>query len=221
MSGARASSASGGFTLIEILLAMALVALMLVGLNTFVFSMGELWGKNTDVRLFDLHVRAVTRYLQNEVRAATLPPAAAPNSTPIGIQMVTPANGVSDNLITFMLLSGSRILNWPDRPLPEVVCSLQVRQGQGLFLLWHSDSEMHFNEDPPRETLISPMVTAIEFDYFDQDFNKWTTETLLRKDAGGNPLAPQRLRVEFKYGKLTRESFVNLAGVPQGVPNIW
>ena len=221
MSGGGPSAARGGFTLIEVLLAMALVALMLVGLNTFVFSMGELWGKNSDLRLFDQHVRAVTRYLQNEVREASLPPAGAPTATPIGVQMITPANGASDNLITFMLLSGSRILNWPDRPLPEVVCSFQVRQGQGLFMLWHSDSEVHFNDDPPRETLVSPMVTAIEFDYFDADFNKWTTETILRKDSGGNPLTPQRLRIEFKYGKLTRESFVSLPVVPQGMPNIW
>ena len=56
-----------GFTLIEVVLAMALVALILVGLNLFVFSMGELWGKNTDVRLFDQHVRAVTRFLQREM----------------------------------------------------------------------------------------------------------------------------------------------------------
>ena len=52
-----------GFTLLEILLSLALVALMLVALNTFVFSMGELWGKNTDIRLFEQHVRAVTRAL--------------------------------------------------------------------------------------------------------------------------------------------------------------
>ena len=64
-----------GFTLLEILLSLALVSLMLVALNTFVFSMGELWGRNADVRLFDQHVRAVTRFLQHELRAAVLPPA--------------------------------------------------------------------------------------------------------------------------------------------------
>ena len=35
-----------GFSLIEVVLAMALVGLVLVGLNTFIFSMSELWGKN-------------------------------------------------------------------------------------------------------------------------------------------------------------------------------
>jgi prepilin-type N-terminal cleavage/methylation domain-containing protein len=209
------------FTLIEVLLSMALVGLVLVGLNTFMFSMGELWGKGTDVRLFDQHVRAVTRYLQREMIRATLPPAAAVNSTPIGVQPVTPASGTQENLITFMQLSGGRILKWPDVPLPEVMCSLEVRRDQGLFMLWHSDLENHYNDEPPRETLVSPFVTALAYDYYDTDFNKWTTETALRTDSGGNPLAPQRLRITFTYNRLTREALVNLPGTPAGMPNPW
>src|SRR5262245_29771708 len=53
---------SSGFTLLEILLAVALVGLVLVALNTFVFSMGELWGQRSEVRLFEQHVRAVVRF---------------------------------------------------------------------------------------------------------------------------------------------------------------
>jgi prepilin-type N-terminal cleavage/methylation domain-containing protein len=209
------------FTLIEIVLAMALVGLVLVGMNTFIFSMGELWGRNTDVRLFDQHVRAVTRFLQREMVRATLPPAASTGATPVGIQPITPRGGTQENLITFEELSGNRILSWPDVPLPEVFCSLQVRRDKGLFLLWHSDLENHFYDDPPRETLVSPFVTALAYDYFDADFNKWTTETALRMDSSGNPLAPQRLRVTFAYEKLTREAVVTVPATSQGLPNPW
>ena len=116
--------ASRGFTLLEILLALALVALLLVSLNTFVFSMGELWGQNADVRLFERHTGAVTRFLEHELRAAVLPPAARANSTPVALQEVTPQGGITDKLLTFELPAGSRLISWPDRPLPEVVCSL-------------------------------------------------------------------------------------------------
>jgi prepilin-type N-terminal cleavage/methylation domain-containing protein len=209
------------FTLIEVLLSMALVGLVLVGMNTFIFSMGELWGKGTDIRLFDQHVRAVTRYLQREVIRASLPPAAAVNSTPMGVQQVTPQNGAQDNLITFMQLSGGRMLRWPEVPLPEVYCSLQVRRDQGIFMLWHSDLENHFNDEPPRETLISPFATGLAYDYFDKDFNRWTTETALRTDSGGNPLPPQRLRITFMYNGLKRESLISLPGTAAGLPNPW
>jgi prepilin-type N-terminal cleavage/methylation domain-containing protein len=210
-----------GFTLIEVILSIALAALILVGLNTFLFAMGELWGKNTDVHLFDQHVRAVTRFLQAEVRRACFPPAAAVNSTPLGVSPITPASGGQDNLITFMELSGGRILTWPDIPLPEVYCSFQVRRGQGLYMLWHSDLENHFNDDPPRETLVSPFITGLAYDYFDTDFNKWTTETTLRTDSGGNPLPPQRLRVTFAYGGMTRVTFITVPSTGQGLPNAW
>ena len=88
-------------------------------------------------------------------------------------------------------------------------------------MLWHSDLENHFNDDPPRETLVSPFVTALAYDYFDSDFNKWTTETALRTDSSNNPLPPQRLRVTFTYEKLTRVALVMVPAVGQGLPNPW
>jgi prepilin-type N-terminal cleavage/methylation domain-containing protein len=212
---------SRGFTLIEIILSVALVGLVMVGLNTFIFSMSELWGKNTDVRLFDQHVRAVTRFLQREIVHASLPPAAAANATPVGVQQITPSGAPQENLITFMELSGSRIFTWPSVPLPEVYCSLQVRRDKGLYMLWHSDLENHFNDDPPRETLVSPFVTGLAYDYFDTDFNKWTTETALRTDSSNNPVPPQRLRITFTYEKLTREALVIVPAVGQALPNPW
>jgi prepilin-type N-terminal cleavage/methylation domain-containing protein len=207
-----------GFTLVEVIIAMALVGLVLVAMNTFVFSMGELWGRNGEVRLFDQHVRAVTRFLQRELRTAALPPAGVPNSAPIGVSQVRPETGISDNLRTFTLLSGSRMITWPDRGLPEVVCSLQVRQGQGLVLLWHSDLESHFTEDPPRETLLTPYATSLAYDYFDPSTSRWSTENTVRKDNTGNAIVPQRLRLGFSYAHMTRETFVDLPTTPQGLP---
>lgn len=202
-------------------MAMALVALVMVGLNTFVFSMGELWGRNSDVRLFEQHVRAVTRYLQGEMLRASLPPAAAVNATPVGVQQITTASAQSDKMVTYMQLAGGRILRWPGRPLPEVYCSLEVRRDQGLYMLWHSDLENHFNDDPPRETLVSPFVTGLSYDYYDGDLSHWTTETVLRTDNAGNPVPPQRLRLTFTYRKLTEEAMVAVPATKAGLPNPW
>ena len=210
--------ARGGFTLLEILLSLALVSLMLVALNTFIFSMGEIWGRNTDVRLFDRHVRAVTRFLDHELRAAAFPPAARANSTPIALQEVRPQNGMMENLLTFELPAGSRLFTWPDRPLPEVVCSFQARPNEGLILLWHSRLEKNFDTDAPRETVVTPLVSALTYDYFDPDFNRWTTETALKLNPQGKPMAPQRLRLKFTYGKMARESVVTLPTPGEALP---
>ena len=65
-----------GFSLLEILVAVALLGMLLLALNVFIFSMGEIWGRNSEQRLFDQHVRAVTRHVENLLRSATLSPAA-------------------------------------------------------------------------------------------------------------------------------------------------
>ncbi len=197
---------------------MALVGLLLVALNTFIFSMGELWGRNTDVRLFEQHARAVTRFLDHELRSAALPPFARANSTPIALQEIKPQDGMMENLLTFELPAGSRLLRWPDRPLPEVVCSFQVRPGQGLILLWHSRLEKNFDTDAPRETIVTPLVSALAYDYFDADFNRWTTETALKLDPEGKPMTPQRLRLSFGYNKMKSETVITLPATGEALP---
>src|SRR5205085_7702976 len=128
----------------------------------------------------------------HELPASALAPAARPNSTPIGLQEIKPQNGMMENMLTFELPGGSRFFTWPDRPLPEVVCSFTVRPNEGLILLWHSRLEKNFDTDPPRETVVTPLVTALAYDYYDADFNRWTTETALKLDPQGKPMTPQR-----------------------------
>ena len=62
------------FTLVEVLVAMAIATLIIVSVTTLLFSMGELWGRNSDARLFDLHARNLTRFIQRELATASLPP---------------------------------------------------------------------------------------------------------------------------------------------------
>lgn len=218
---ARAPSPAA-FTLIEILLALALVSLVLVALNLFVFSMGELWGRNSERRLFDQHVRAVSRFLEHELRGATLPPAAvattAASATPITLEEIRPQNASAEKLLTFDLPAGSRLFTWPDRPLPEVVCSLQVRPNEGLVFLWHSRLEKNFDTDPPRESVVTPLVTALAYDYYDATTSRWTTEATMKTDSQGQQMTPQRLRFTFTYGKLTREAVITLPSPSLALP---
>ena len=82
-----------GFTLLELMIALVLVAGVLVGLNTFVFSMSELWVRNRDWRLFDQHVRAVTRFLEHELRQGALPPSVVTGTRSVEAQEVAVAFG--------------------------------------------------------------------------------------------------------------------------------
>jgi len=133
----------------------------MVALNTFLFSMGELWGRNADVHLFDQHVNAVTRFLAHEMQTATFPPSAKANATPVTAVLITPANGAPDHLDHFR----------PDCRQPDSLLARHVFAGsrlfaagadnQGLYLLWQSRLETRFGTDPPRELLLTPLVTAM------------------------------------------------------------
>jgi hypothetical protein len=123
-----------------------------------------------------------------------------------------------DKMLTFDLPAGSRLFTWPASPLPEVVCSFQARQNEGLILLWHSRLEKNFDTDSPRETIVTPLVSALTYDYYDVDAMRWTTETALKMDPQGQPMTPQRLRLKFNYGKLVRESVVTLPSPTEGMP---
>lgn len=207
-----------GFTLLEIMVALAITGMLMVALNTFIFSMGELWGRNTDLRLFDRHVRAVTRFLESEMRAAARPPAGVAKQAPIAVQEIRTQAGATETLLTFELFEGSRIFVWPGQPLPEVVCSLSVREGAGLLFLWHSRLEKDFADQPPRETVVSPLVSAMSYDYYDASFKNWKNETEPRRNAEGEYEAPQRLRLKFTYRERTQEVVLLLPTVTQGVP---
>lgn len=204
----------------EVLIAIAITGLVFVGMNTFVFSMGEIWGRNSDKRLFDQHVRAVTRFLERELRNAAFPPAIAPGQQePFVPAEVRPSGGISEQLLTFDLPEGSRLIAWPERPLPEVVCAFQARERQGLFLLWRSRLEERFDEDPPRELLVTPFGSSLAYDYYDADTKRWQTDTRLRRDSTNTLLTPQRLRIKFVHGALTRESILTLPAAREGLPN--
>jgi prepilin-type N-terminal cleavage/methylation domain-containing protein len=209
---------SRGFTLVEMLLALALVGLVMVGLNTFVFSMTELWGRNLEPRRFDQHVRAVTRFLEHELRTAALPPSAVAGTPGIVPKELRTAAGVTEDLLTFELPAGSRLLAWPERPLPEVVCALALRRDEGLVLLWHSRLERDYATEPPRETVLTPLATGLAYDYYDPAFRKWESVPALRKGTTGELEAPGRVRLTFTHGTLTRESVITLPTATEGLP---
>jgi prepilin-type N-terminal cleavage/methylation domain-containing protein len=206
----------GGFTLLELLLSLALVGLLLVAMNQFIFSMGELWGRGVDVRLFDQHVRAVTRFLEQTLHSTGMPSARGVQA--LAAQDVRLPDGPRTTLLTFELPAGSRVIPWPAGPLPDVVCALGVRQDQGLTLYWHSRLEEHFADEPPRATVLTPLVTGLSYDYYNATLNSWQNYPTLQRDNSGQWQLPTRLRLRFVYGKLTRETIVTLPAAGTALP---
>lgn len=204
------------FTLLEILVATALLGALLLAMNTFVFSMSEIWGRGGERRLFDQHVRAVTRHVEKLVRSSTLAPAAL--ASPGRALSVRELRGTGESLLNFELPAGDRVLAWPGSPLPEVVCALAVRPEQGLVLYWHSRLETRFAENPPRMTVLTPFGAGIAYDYYQSDFKTWQRQPRLQQDREGKWRLPDRLVLQFAHGGLSAETTVTLPAVQDGLP---
>lgn len=244
----RALSRSAGFTLIEVLVSVFIGGALVVAVVMFAFSMSELWGNGSEVRLFDQHVRGVARFLDNLVRQAEPPPAepqtgvqnspgaaeeAAANANPEAAQERPSATELpivwqkargrefgSEEYLTFEVRESPGVLPWPEQPLPSVVCALRLDPRRGLFLLWKSRLEVDFETDSPREMRVSPYVTAMSYLYYDTTSNnpRWETMDRPRTVGAGEREVPQRLRLTFEYQGESRTADIVLPGIAQGAP---
>ena len=207
------------FTLIEVLLALTLLATLLIAINQFVFNITEVWTKDQDRFVFVQHTRAVTRHLDGMLQTAAN---SARSGTPVvggpaGAEVRQPEGGTAD-LLAFDLPVGDRLFVWPTTPLPEVQCALAWRQDEGLVLYWKSRLEIDFADANPRMTVLSPFVTGLSYDYFDEDTESWTTEDRLEKDGAGNFAAPRRIRLKFQRKDVVIEETIVLPVSQEGLP---
>ncbi|BET65389.1 hypothetical protein ASA1KI_03070 [Opitutales bacterium ASA1] len=228
----RRRRAKGGFSLPEILVAIVIGAGLVVAAMTFAFSMGELWGNGSEARLFDQHVRGVTRFLENVLQQARPPPVEAESSIQAGSAQTAeqsivwqaprgrPGAGVRDQLLTFELPESPGVFAWPERPLPFVVCALRVDPREGLFLQWKSRLEIDFADTAPREMRLSPFVTGLTYYYYDDDENNpsWEERSDPKQTTPQVLEVPRRIRLTFTYEDVTREVNLMLPGVANGVP---
>lgn len=198
---AAARPRTSAFTLLEVLLALALLGSLLVALNVFVFSMAEAWGKGRDERLFAQHARAVTLHVENLLEAAAQGGAGeAP-----AVREVKAPNGGEEPMLVFTLPEGSRLLTWPEAPLPDVELTLSAVEREGLVLGWQSRLETRRDTDPPRSTVLTPFLVSIGWEYYDANFKRWELLDRPKRETDGSYTLPKRLRLRFAHGKNSTE----------------
>lgn len=210
-----------GFTLLEVLLALVLLAALLASLNQFIFSITEVWTRRQEQFVFVQHARAVTRHVSGllETAAASARRSATTEGSAAVAECLLP-DGVRENLLQFDLPEGDRLLAWPGPPLPEVVCALGWREGEGLVLYWKSRLELDFGTAPLRQTVLSPYVAGLSYDVVDPLTGEWRRETELRPDAEGALPGPGQVRLRFRRGPQELEEVIRLPDAAvQGVPS--
>lgn len=198
---------SRGFTLLETLISLALLAVLMLTINTFLFSMTELWGGKRDQRLFDQHVRAASRLVRETLEMATI----APGAAGVAIKEVADGLGSTEPRLSFLLADAGRLADWPEHPLPDVDFSLYVDPEKGLALQWQSRLEINRDRTDLHDTILSPFVKSLAYEYYDTDLKTWKLEEEPVHDTGGTAWKkPARIHLRFERGTLKQEVVLDL-----------
>ncbi|GAB4269053.1 MAG: hypothetical protein Tsb0018_00950 [Opitutales bacterium] len=226
-----------GFTLIEVVLAIGIGSFLMMSATFFLFSLTQLYINTQTDPLFDEHINNVHNFLRYTFQTAA-PPSDSKQSSSSSSKESTPAltspqkytkkteskNGsspnritwakpdaldtLSDSLLSFKLNERIPFLVWEDGPLPSVTAYLYFTQELGLCLLWQTKDQQ--NEDKIERTLISALVKKIEYEYYDNDNNKWEKSETPLEASSGELRMPVALTLTFSDHGLEKTARIGL-----------
>jgi prepilin-type N-terminal cleavage/methylation domain-containing protein len=182
-----------GFTLVEVLLALAISGLLLTAATSLLITLSRAWAERPATRdAFDAHVDGVARFFISIMDKATMAPGSENAKSPIFLDRPVDFSDVEDPLISFFVREAPPVLFWPHGLAPRVHCYIYFEDGDGLSLLWYSDlQEMEMgesgkpeleSEDDLFKTPISKFCQEIEYCYYDKEEEQWDLEDELQED---------------------------------------
>lgn len=204
----------GGFTLVELLLSLAIVAGLMVAMSTFLFGIAGSWGEGGSARLFDQHRRALARQLREAAEGA----AARPGGERWTIKETAWESLGEGARVAWSAPELGRLARWPGEPLPDVDLVLDVDGDRGLVLGWRSRLETEAEEGVWHEAVLSPFVTGIEYAYAGAD-GRWDVSEVPLEEAPPKTgwRQPDHLRLRLEHGKLKSEIRLPMGGAREGL----
>ena len=229
-----------GFSLVEVLLALAIGGLILTAATSLLVTISQAWANRPATRdAFDAHVNGVANFLTAMLEEATLTDGLNSQKKAITLDRAPGFSESDDPLVRFYLREAPPLFFWPE---PGSVASrvhvfLQVDDRDGLRLLWYSDlQDLEKNEKGIREpedddelfcTVVSPFCTEVFYCYYgdehdtDDDLIRWEIVDELEEDIdSGDFRLPAFAKLVFKWDEENLERVVSLAidrPIPSGI----
>ena len=188
-----------GFSMVEVLLALAIGGLVLTAATSLLITISNAWANRPATRdAFDAHVNGVANFLSAIIEEATLPTLSRAGDHAVDLQRPVGYSDSEDPLIHFFLREGPPLLVWPVGTVSRVHCFFHFEEGEGLSLLWYSElQELEKNDEGKMEpededdlfkTKISPFCTEIFYCYYGEenansdDLKEWEIVTDLEEN---------------------------------------
>ncbi len=206
-----------GFTLLEVLLALLLSASIMGSVLLLTDSLSSIWLGTNLVRNLEVHSRQVVDFLKRGFDRAL--PVETDGTAYVFLDHTSGEfHNTGPPLLSWEVRDSDGIIAWQDEPLPYVLYQIEVVEGVGLVLYWQSRMEVEFEEILPRQTLISPFVTRIEFHYYDVEDEIWELEREPRYNRERLYEIPNRIKLFFESEDDSISYMINLPNPGAGVP---
>lgn len=168
-----------GLTLVEILVAIAIMGTFMTLLSFHLVALSNLWLNRTDGDFFDQHVDGVVMFLNNALEASEtsteVGAESSENSQPVEWARPPGRSEFDDPLLHFRQREAPALFVREGLSLPSIMAYIHFDERDGLSILWYSalDAEEVEAERDLRRTPISAFVSKIEYAYYDMEDDEW------------------------------------------------
>jgi|TARA_B110000438_G_C15786202_1_gene638538 prepilin-type N-terminal cleavage/methylation domain-containing protein len=207
---------TGGFSLIEMILVISLLALILPMVLGFVFNLSQIWLKGAKGNFFAQHVDGVSLFLDTALeRSEAIVGDGAEGETTLPIEWARPPgfSDFDDPLLMFRQRETPALFVREGESLPNIFVYIYHDDREGLSLVWYSSHQEEVeDEDDLYRTPISKYVSKIQYAYYDAENDEWDVEDDPEEGDNDAYILPQYLKLTFAYED---EEFVRNLHIPQ------
>ena len=218
-----------GFSLIEVLLALAVGGIVLIAASYLLVTISQAWANRPATRdAFDAHVNGVAHFLTAMLEEATNPMDGSKGNEAIELARPVGFSDREDPLIKFHLHEAPPLFYWPHGLANRAHTYFQFEEGEGFFLLWYSElqeleksesGELQLeDEDELFRTLISPYFDEVYYCYYgseddsEDDQPEWQIESSLEENVeSGKFRIPDFIKIVFSWEEEDLERTITLA----------
>ena len=218
-----------GFSLVEVLLALAVGGLVLMAASALLVTISQSWANRPATRdAFDAHVNGIAHFLTAVLEEATIVNEGSRSSEIMELSRPVGFSETDDPLIKFYLREAPPFFYWPHGLASRVHVYFQFEEGEGLYFLWYSDlqeleksdsGELQLeDEEQLFRTQISPYFDEVYYCYYGKeddtqdDEKSWHIEPELEENIdSGEFRIPDFVKIVFRWREEGLERIITLA----------
>ena len=198
------------FTLLEVVVAVALAGVLLTAAAGVVMNVVRVWEKSGDVASLDRHLSGLERFLgvladaQRKLRIAR----SSDGKNVVGCTWTRPP-GLDETFPRFEIVETFPLFALDENPQPKLEAWL-FWDASGLWLISQTARQKNEDENAATWTLLSPFLESVSVHAWDTEARAW--ESVDSVDESVIQSRAIRLRLRFRDGKVARERTLALSG---------